>query len=242
MFAKNSDGIRIDYAVEPGPRPVLLVHGFASNRNLNWFGTGWVRSLIAAGRGVVTVDLRGHGGSDKPHESSAYSAPIMAADVLAVLDDAGLDAVDVITYSMGGHVGAALAEAQPARVRRLVLGGLGGRNPFAHAGPELLHRVVLDGHGATDRMMADVARLVTTPGNDRAALVACASGMTGAGLVRRPPVPTQLIAGDADGIASDAAELAARLGLPFVAILGRTHLTAVTATAMKSAALEFLAA
>lgn len=242
MFAKNSDGVRIDYAVEPGPRPVLLVHGFATNRNLNWFSTGWVRSLIAAGRGVVTVDLRGHGGSDKPHESSAYSAHIMAADLVAVLDDAGLDAVDVITYSMGGHVGAALAEAQPARVRRLVVGGLGGRNPFAHAGPELLRRIVLGGHAATDRMMADVARLLTTPGNDRRALVACASGMNGAGLSSRPPVPTLLVSGDADEIAADAAEVAARLGLPFVAIPGRTHLNAVTAQAMKTAALEFLAA
>lgn len=240
MFAKNSDGTRIEYAVEPGPQPVLLVHGFATNRQLNWYSTGWVRSLTTAGRGVVTVDLRGHGGSDKPHEPSAYSAHIMATDLLAVLDDAGLDTVDVITYSMGGHVGAVLAEAQPARVGRLVIGGLGGRNPFAATDPEQLRRIVLHGHPATDRIMADVARLVTTPGNDSAALAACALGMTGPGLTGRPPVPTLLVAGDADEIAADADELADRLGLPFVGIPGRTHLNAVTSHVMKTAALDFL--
>ena len=121
MYATTEDGTKIYYDVVSGGRPVLLVHGFASDSTRNWVGTGWSRAL--EDRGVVLVDLRGHGQSDRPE--TGYSPENMAADVTVVLDAAGLSTVDAVTYSMGGLIGWELARR--GRVRRLVLGGIDGR-------------------------------------------------------------------------------------------------------------------
>ncbi|NKQ58833.1 alpha/beta hydrolase [Amycolatopsis sp. K13G38] len=121
MFATADDGTKIYYEVVPGERPVLLVHGFASDGRRNWADTGWLRALD--GRGVVTVDLRGHGQSDEP--GTGYSPETLTDDVTAALDAAGMSTVDVVTYSMGGLIGWELTRR--GRVRRLVLGGIDGR-------------------------------------------------------------------------------------------------------------------
>ena len=42
-------------------RPILLLHGFSSSSKLNWADTGWISTLQAAGRRVITVDLPGRG-------------------------------------------------------------------------------------------------------------------------------------------------------------------------------------
>ena len=45
-FARRLDGVRIAYDVTAGERPILLVHGFGSNAQVTWHGTGWVRALV----------------------------------------------------------------------------------------------------------------------------------------------------------------------------------------------------
>ena len=79
----DSDGVRLHYELhgpESGP-PVVVVHGFASDYQLNWVGTRWQETLVGAGYRVIGLDCRGHGHSDKPHDPSAYSMTEMAADV-----------------------------------------------------------------------------------------------------------------------------------------------------------------
>src|SRR4051812_9527576 len=72
-FATASDGVRIAWErLGEGP-PVVLVHGFGSNRIQNWRAPGWYDTLATAGYSVIALDNRGHGESDKPHEASAYS-------------------------------------------------------------------------------------------------------------------------------------------------------------------------
>ena len=78
LYAESADGVLIGYRLR-GERPadaplppVLLVHGFASNATVTWEGTGWVQALAEAGRAVITVDLRGHGESDKPVDGQSY--------------------------------------------------------------------------------------------------------------------------------------------------------------------------
>ncbi|KAA2250985.1 alpha/beta fold hydrolase [Solihabitans fulvus] len=70
---------------------------------------------------TVTLDYRGTGRSDKP-DTDSYSTRGFAADVIAVLDDLGVDRAHVYGTSMGGRVAQWIAADHPARVDRLVLG------------------------------------------------------------------------------------------------------------------------
>jgi pimeloyl-ACP methyl ester carboxylesterase len=95
-----------------------------ADANLNWVGPSVVAALEAAGRSVVAPDARGHGASGKPHDPAAYGEGAMARDLGTLVDVIGADAVDLAGYSMGAVV-ALLAATTDARIRRLVVGGVG---------------------------------------------------------------------------------------------------------------------
>ncbi|HEY0104624.1 MAG TPA: alpha/beta fold hydrolase, partial [Rhizomicrobium sp.] len=67
-------------------RPMILVHGFATNRAENWRRLGWYGALERRRTRAVALDLRGHGESAKPHDPSAYGRENMAGDILALMD------------------------------------------------------------------------------------------------------------------------------------------------------------
>jgi pimeloyl-ACP methyl ester carboxylesterase len=120
MFANAVDGCRIAYQFHEGAvgnRPPLLLLAGQSN-NHHWWDP--VRADFEDGRATITLDYRGTGESDKPDE--VYSTPGFAEDAVAVLDELGLDQVDVYGTSMGGRVAQWLAIMHPERVRGLVLG------------------------------------------------------------------------------------------------------------------------
>src|ERR1700757_3152466 len=79
---------------------VVLVHGFASNRTENWKRLGWYAALERGGYRVIALDLRGHGESAKPHEAEAYDRAELAADVVALMDEANLGRAHLMGYSM----------------------------------------------------------------------------------------------------------------------------------------------
>src|ERR1700690_3342961 len=105
-----------------GP-PIVLVHGFASNKAVNWVYPAWISALTAAGRRVIALDNRGHGESTKLYDPSAYHSATMAEDVRALLDHLQLPHADILGYSLGARIVAFLALAHPARVLSAVLGG-----------------------------------------------------------------------------------------------------------------------
>ncbi|RDV45444.1 alpha/beta hydrolase [Leifsonia sp. ku-ls] len=228
----------------PGADPVLLVHGFASTGALTWEATGWVAALAEAGRGAIVPDLRGHGGSDAPHDPAAYSPDLLAQDLLAVLDAQGVDRVDVIGYSMGSWVSLALVGLAPHRVRRLVVGGVGTVEQFGRWGVAPV-QAALRGEPAaldpTSPLAPLLASIRQAPGIDREALAACAAGMAEHPLPLASTVPTLLVAGDADPVAEDAADAARLLGARLVLLPKRNHVTALSARGFKAAALPFLA-
>lgn len=235
--------MHLHYDRHPGTDPVLLVHGFATTGALTWEATGWVRALTEAGRGAIVPDLRGHGDSDSPHDPDAYSPELLAADLIAVLDEEGLERVDVIGYSMGSWVSLALAGLAPDRVRRLVIGGVGMVEQFGHCGVSAVQAALRDG---VDALPADsplaplLASLRQAPGVDREALAACAEGMAAHPLPLVSAVPTLLVVGEADPVTEGAQEAAARLGAELVVLPRRNHVTTLSARGFKQAALPFL--
>ncbi|QEW05616.1 alpha/beta fold hydrolase [Nitrincola iocasae] len=94
--------------------PLVILHGLFGTLE-NW---GAQVKLLTEHFDVIAVDLRNHGRS--PH-SAEMSYPLMAADVLELLDDLGLDRVDMIGHSMGGKVAMQLAMHQPERLNKLMV-------------------------------------------------------------------------------------------------------------------------
>jgi pimeloyl-ACP methyl ester carboxylesterase len=122
-----SDGVSIAYeqwGQENGGTPVLLCHGYGINAQINWVIPGVVKALVAAGRHVVALDARGHGESDKPHDSRFYGEERMALDVSELIDTLGFSQIDLVGYSMGSIVSLIVASRE-SRVRRLIVGGIG---------------------------------------------------------------------------------------------------------------------
>jgi pimeloyl-ACP methyl ester carboxylesterase len=112
------DGMRIaalDWGGD-GP-PLLLLHP-------NGFCAGFFDPLARELRREfhpVGVDVRGHGGSDRPPDLADCTFPNAAGDVLAVLDALGLDDVVALGHSMGGAIAILLDERRPGIVRRALL-------------------------------------------------------------------------------------------------------------------------
>src|SRR5277367_5454592 len=125
MPSFSHNGVEIAFLDEGSGEPIVLVHGFASNKEANWVAPGWFSTLTRLGRRVIALDDRGHGKSTKLYDPADYHSAIMAEDVRALIDHLGLGRVDVMGYSMGARITAFLALAHPDRVRSAVLGGLG---------------------------------------------------------------------------------------------------------------------
>src|SRR5262249_56727506 len=100
---------------------VLLLHGFSDSLD-SWWEVG-VAPVLARTFRVVALDLRGHGGSDKPSDPARYRDEHRTADVVAVLDAIGERSSYLVGYSMGGWTALAVARLVPARVRALAIGG-----------------------------------------------------------------------------------------------------------------------
>jgi pimeloyl-ACP methyl ester carboxylesterase len=247
LHAEAPDGVLIAYrvhgdlATDGGPPPVLLVHGFASDSVITWEGTGWVRALLDAGRPVVTVDLRGHGASDKPTTGDAYAPDRLGADLVAVLDSAGVRAVDVVGYSMGNRVVSALCELAADRVRRAVVGGAGPTELFATWSLDEARAYLVDDVPPANPLIAEVLGPAIRAGADREALLACIEGVQGAPLAIPGGIPVLFVAGEQDPVPRGVQELALDWGSDLVTIPGRDHISTLTARAFKDAAIAFLA-
>ena len=98
-----------------GPEPVVCLHGItAQHRAFNA-----AARHLGPSRGLVGVDLRGRGDSDKPE--SGYGLEAHAVDVVRVMDHLGLESSVLAGHSMGGFVALKTALSFSDRVRALVL-------------------------------------------------------------------------------------------------------------------------
>jgi pimeloyl-ACP methyl ester carboxylesterase len=240
--------VEIDYLDEGEGDPVVLVHGFASTKEINWAFPGWVSTLRRAGRRAIALDNRGHGQSTKLYRPQDYTIAAMASDVRALVDHLGIERADFIGYSMGARICAFLAAHEPARVRAAVLAGVGlslvtGRSisktvTAALEAPSLAD--VTDPIGRTFRTFAEQTR------SDLRALAACMRG-SGDRLARADVaavrVPILIAAGTADDVAGPARPLADIIpGAQVLDIPDRDHMRAVGDRVFKDGTLAFLAA
>lgn len=241
MSVNLADGVTMSYAdlrpqAPADAVPVVLLHGFGTNFAMNWEATGWPQIFDSAGLRVLGPDLRGHGKSDAPTGEEAYLPACFVADLLAMLDELGVDRVDVVGYSMGSRLAWEWALRAPERLRRLVLGGFGSADVFQDTD------LSDPGRGKTpfDHAFRAVSAL---PGNDVTTLVDCARGQASRPFRPDPPVtgtPVMTVAGARDVLAAGAEELAEVCGGHHVEIPARDHTNAVSSRVFKEAVLDFL--
>jgi pimeloyl-ACP methyl ester carboxylesterase len=247
MPSFHNGAVEIAYLDEGEGDPIILVHGFASTKNVNWVYPTWVSELRKAGRRVIALDNRGHGDSSKLYDSAQYSIPAMASDVLALMDHLGIPQADVMGYSMGGRMTAWLGLNEPQRLRSAILGGIGIGGLIEGTGPgekvaEALEAPSLDDVadpvGRTFRAFADQTR------SDRKALAACLRGTRD--LMRKDEaarihVPVLIAVGSADEIAGSARALGEIIpGSEVLDIPNRDHMRAVGDKVYKNGVIDFL--
>jgi pimeloyl-ACP methyl ester carboxylesterase len=241
-------GIRLAFDVVGEGPPIVLVHGFASNRFMNWRGPGWYDTLTRAGRQVIAFDVRGHGRSDKPHAREAYEEGELARDIVRLLDHLGHAQADVMGYSMGGFITLRLLHDDPGRVRRAIIAGV-GENYYVRG--RLQTDAIAAGLRAGDASEVVEAvprqfRLFAEQGkNDLEALALCmtreryAIGREGfAGL----NAPVLIVLGEKDTVTGPPGALADALPSARVEIVAnRDHMSTVGDKVYKAAVLDFLA-
>jgi pimeloyl-ACP methyl ester carboxylesterase len=122
----DHNGVQLAYReAGRGDPPVVLIHGMACDHT-------HLRPQfehLSTRRRVVTLDLRGHGQSDKP--TGDYTNEVFGDDIRFVFESLGLEHPVVIGHSLGGSIALALAAAQPRLLGALVLLDSGVRTPTA---------------------------------------------------------------------------------------------------------------
>jgi pimeloyl-ACP methyl ester carboxylesterase len=246
MPSFHNGAVEIAYLDEGEGDPILLVHGFASTKNVNWVYPTWVSELKRNGRRVVAFDNRGHGESAKLYDSAAYEIATMASDIAALMDHLNIERADIMGYSLGSRMTAVLALSQPQRLRSAILGGIGigliegggpGENVVSALEADSLDEVT-DPVGRTFRAFADQTR------SDRRALAACLRGsrrLMSRQEAEQIAVPVLIAVGTADAIAGSADALGKIIpGAEVLNIPNRDHMRAVGDKVYKSGVLDFL--
>lgn len=210
MTVVDNNGTDIYYEVAGSGPPLVLQHGRLGSGRF-WREHGYVAAL-EADRTLILIDARGHGYSAKPHDPDAYHPRDVASDVVAVIDDLGIETTDYFGYSMGGRIGFITAAYFGDRLNALIAGGAGPYGPATSREAELRLAETLDAGLETYLDSMDQMLNRVTPGPDRAQLLgndgralaalarATADWSDVADLVAATAIPIQLFGGSADPI------------------------------------------
>ena len=107
-FLRRDDVVLHFEQTEGSAQPIVLVHGWCCDHT---YFAAQAEHFARTGHGVVAVDLRGHGRSDKPQQ--AHTMQVFADDVAWLCGQLGLEKPIVIGHSMGGNVAFELAARYP---------------------------------------------------------------------------------------------------------------------------------
>lgn len=99
-------------------RPLILVHGLLLSQTMN---QRLAEDLAARGNRVITVDLLGHGESDRPRDMWLYSMQAFGAQLIALMDHLAIEEAVLMGASLGANAALEVAAAAPQRLRGMVI-------------------------------------------------------------------------------------------------------------------------
>ena len=250
MAIFQSGGLTLAYDDIAGPgqgRPMLLVHGFASNRVENWQRLGWYGALERKRIRTLALDARGHGESAKPHDPAAYGREAMSDDILALMDHLNVERAHLMGYSMGARLALATALKAPERFATLTVGGIGEKlfEPRTFAGNPMAEAMEQpDPEKITEPMLKSFRQFADAQGEDRLALAALTRAVDTPftkDQLAKLTVPVLVVAGARDDLAGDPKPLADVFpDGRAVTLPGVDHFSAIAHALYKAAVFDFL--
>jgi pimeloyl-ACP methyl ester carboxylesterase len=105
-------------SAQASTRPLILIHGLLLSQQMHW---PLAKDLAARGNRVITVDLLGHGESDRPRDMWRYSMAFFAAQTIALMDHLQIEQSVVMGTSLGANTALEVASAAPERLRGMVI-------------------------------------------------------------------------------------------------------------------------
>ncbi len=101
-----------------GARPLILLHGLLLSQEMH---RPLAEDLAARGNRVITLDLLGHGRSDRPRDMWRYSMAIYGRQIVGLMDHLGIDQAVVMGTSLGANAALEVAARDPERLRGMVI-------------------------------------------------------------------------------------------------------------------------
>ncbi len=118
VVTHNGKRARTAKSAPAAGRPLILVHGLLLSQEMH---RPLAKALAARGNRVITVDLLGHGKSDRPRDMWRYSMGAFAEQLLALMDHLELEEAAVMGTSLGANTALEVASRAPERLRGMVI-------------------------------------------------------------------------------------------------------------------------
>jgi pimeloyl-ACP methyl ester carboxylesterase len=239
------DGTELAWTEMGEGRPVVLIHGYFSNAEVNWIKYGHAANVAAKGFRVIMPDLRAHGHSARPHDPAAYPPDVLMRDGFALIEHLGLTDYDLGGYSLGARTTTRML-ANGATPRRAILSGVGLEGLEHTDGRGTYFRRVLTNLGSFERGSSEwltEAFLKTTKGDPEALLLILQTFVdTPRAAIAAFDLPVLVVCGDQDFDNGSAEEVAALLPQGEYREIPGNHMSAVTHRQLGEAIVDFLAA
>ncbi|MFN3856943.1 MAG: alpha/beta fold hydrolase [Caulobacter sp.] len=243
-FIKGHGGETIAVHRAGQGRPVLMLHGFIANTDLNWVQPGILAAVADAGFEAIAPDLRGHGQSAAPTDPAAWPPDVLAMDQEALIAALGLTDYDLVGYSLGARTAVRMM-VRGARPRRAVLGGMGDSGVMqAGARAAMFEDSIRNGENAANPQAGKYIQARIRAGGFKAeALLGVLSSFAATALadLAALDLPILVVSGQDDQDNGSAEHLAAALPNGKAMRIPGDHLSAVAEPALARAIIDWLA-
>ena len=243
-----SDGVGLAYDDQGSSdlKPIILLHGFASNRHEGWRRTGWEAAFLQRRDRVISLDTRGHGESDKPHAADFYGLERLTQDVAELMAHLDIARAHIIGFSFGARVGLQLALSHPGQVDHLVLIGVGARLFDPPRASDAMANALLmeDVEAISPPLLKSFRLFADAQGEDRVALAASTRAAPHAfspEVLEAITAATLVVVGARDLLAGSAEGLAEAIpGARCETLPGCDHFSSITSGLAKGKVFDFL--